>query len=340
MKQIVFYVLCFFVVGMFACSDEDSEAGLQLKVNRNTMLATGTDEIYFTVFQDGNDVTSQAVIKEIASGEGLINGVFTTTVAGTYSFIAEYAGAKSEIVIVEAAKGEGFKKNILIMKFTAIGCQNCPRAEHAILAAEKEVPGRICPVSIYGTLGSMKDFMIEEYIGSFKKYFQFDEYPYVMIDHSSKWNFITGIQDMAFEKALKANGELGIAIETELQGDMLEVKVKVKSSKSIDYSTNLVVAVLENNLYAKQTGAESDADNYHNHVVRKYLTDLYGTEFKIEKGMLNASSDYVKTFSYTVPAEFKKKNLEVLVYVLRTSDKSCLNCRNVLVGKKVDYETL
>ena len=45
MKQIFFYVLCFLTVGMFACSDDDSEGGLQLKVNRNTMLATGTDEV-------------------------------------------------------------------------------------------------------------------------------------------------------------------------------------------------------------------------------------------------------------------------------------------------------
>ncbi|MCI5706621.1 MAG: Omp28-related outer membrane protein [Odoribacter sp.] len=340
MKQIFFYVLCFLTVGMFACSDDDSEGGLQLKVNRNTMLATGTDEVRFTVFQDGNDVTAQAVIKEIASGETLVNGVFTTTIAGTYSFVAEYAGAKSEAVVVEAEKGEGFKKNVLVMKFTAIGCQNCPRAEHAILDAEKEVPGRICPVSVYGTLGSMKDFMIEEYINSFQKYFQFNEYPHVMIDHSSKWNFMTGIKDMAFEKALRANGEVGIALETELQGDALKVKVKVKGSKSIDYSTNLVVAVLENNLYAKQTGAETEADNYHNHVVRRYLTDLYGNEYKIASGTLNATDEYVKTFDYKVPAEFKKENLEILVYVLKTSDRSCLNCRNVLVGKKVDYETL
>ena len=38
--------------------------------------------------------------------------------------------------------------------------------------------------------------------------------------------------------------------------------------------------------------------------------------------------------------EFKKANLEVMVYLLKASDKSALNCQTVLAGQKVDYETL
>ena len=100
------------------------------------------------------------------------------------------------------------------------------------------------------------------------------------------------------------------------------------------------MAVLENDLYAVQTGAVTDEDNYHNHVVRKYLTDLYGEEYKIAKGTLKSTEEYTKSFSYAVPAEFKKANLEVMVYLLKTSDKSALNCQTVLAGQKVDYETL
>ena len=338
MKQLFILFILFFAAGWMACSDSDQESGLQMTVDRSAILADGADEARFTVTLNGRDVTSNAVVKEQSSGETLVNGIFVTSVAGTYSFVAEYEGTRSETIKVTAEKRGGFKKNVLVMKFTAIGCYNCPDAEHAILKAEKDIPGRVYPISIYSTLGQMKDFMIEEYINSFKKYFGFNEYPTVVLDHANNWNYRYGIEEMAFAKALKAKGEIGIAITTKWDGEELKVDVKVKGGQQIDYTTNLVVAVLENNLYAIQTGAVTDEDNYHHHVVRKYLTDLYGE--KIEKGVLKSTEEYTRSFSYMVPEEFKKANLEVMVYLLKASDKSALNCQTVLAGQKVDYETL
>lgn len=341
MKQVLVWFICLLTIGVTACSDSDEKNGLQLSATRDKILANGSDEVYFTVTTGGTDVTSAAVIKEQTSGEVLTNGVLVTSVAGTYSVVAEYDGIRSEVVTVVAENGAGFKKNVLVMKFTAIGCTYCPRATHAISQAEEEVPGRICPVSIYGTLGGMKDFMVDEYIESFQKQFKFgSNYPTVVIDHADKWNYSDGIEGMAFAKALNADGKVGIALSTEWNGDDLKVEVKVKGSGKVDYATNLVVAILENNLYAKQTGAETDDDNYHHHVLRYCLTDLYGAEHRIEKGTLNMSEDYVKTFTYPVSSEFKKENLEVVAYVLKSSDKSALNCQKVAAGKKVDYEKL
>lgn len=326
--------------GFCACSDKDQEEGLKLTADRNTILSTGTDEVRFTVTLDGKDVTAESVIKEQESGETVVNGVFVTTVAGVYAFAGEYEGMKTETVTVTAEKGEGFKKNVLAIKFTAVGCHTCPEAEKAIRLAEKSLPGRVYPMAVYGTLGQTKDFMIDEYINSFKKYFVFNEYPTVVLDHSDKWNYRNGVEDMAFEKTRKAKGDIGIALETGWTGDQLSIKVKVKSSKTIDYSTNVAVAILESGLYAVQAGAWTEDDNYHHHVVRHYLTDLYGEEYKIEKGRLNPSEEYIRDFTYTVPVEFKKANLEVMVYLLRTSDKTALNCQRVTAGKNVGYEAL
>ena len=342
MKQVFIGLICLLTIGMAACSSDDSNEknGLMFTATRDKILADGSDEVHFTVTFGGADVTSAAVIREQTSGEALKNGVFATSIAGTYSFVAEYNGSRSGIVTVVAEQGAGFKKNVLVMKFTAVGCTYCPRATHAISQAEKEVPGRICPVSVYGTLGTMKDFMVDEYIGAFQKQFKFGcSYPTVIIDHADKWNYSDGIEGMVFAKALNAGGKVGIALATEWSGDDLKVEVKVKGSE-VDYATNIVVALLENNLYAVQAGAETEEDNYHHHVLRHYLTDLYGAEHKIEKGKLNMSEDYVETFTYTVPAEFKKENLEVVAYILKTSDKSALNCRKVEAGKKADYEKL
>ncbi len=341
MKKYLLGLWCLLVVGMAACSDSGEKKDLQLNANRDKILADGLDEVHFTVISGGKDVTATAVVKEQVSGAVLTNGVFATSVAGTYSFVAEYDGMRSEAVTVVAEAGTGFKKNALVMKFTAIGCHFCPLATHAISKAEEDAPGRVCSVSIYGTLGTMKDFMVDEYIESFQKQFRFGtNYPTVVIDHADKWNYNEGIAGMAFAKALNAAGKVGIALDTELDGDNLKVEVKVKGSEEINYATNLVVAVLENDLYAVQTGAETEADNWHHHVVRHYLTDLYGSEYRIEKGTLNATEDYVKTFTYTVPSDFKKENLEVVAYLLKSTDKSAVNCRKVSVGKKADYEKL
>ena len=341
MKKVIIGFMCLLAVGVAACSDSGEKKDLQLSANRDKILANGLDEVRFTVTSGGADVTAKAVIKEQGSGEVLANGTFTTSEAGTYSFVAEHDGMRSEAVSVTAEAGAGFKKNVLVMKFTAVGCYYCPLATHAVSQAEKDAPGRVCPVSIYGTLGSMKDFMVDEYIASFQKQFGFgSNYPTVVIDHADRWTYSEGIAGMAFAKALNAAGKVGIALAAELDGDDLKVEVKVKGCEVIDYTTNLVVAVLENDLYAKQTGMITEEDNWHHHVVRHYLTDLYGSEYRIEKGTLNASEDYVRTFTYTVPSEYKKENLEVVAYLLKNTDKSAVNCRKVSVGKKADYEKL
>ncbi len=340
MRQIYILFLICTAFNWMACSDDSKEAGLRLEADKEFILANGQEEVKFKVFSEGVEVTAEAVIKEQASGEVLVNGMFTTSVAGSYTFVAEYAGAKSEPVTVRAEKGEGFKKNVLVMKFTAIGCYACPQSEKAIRQAEKDAPGRVYPISIYGTLGQMKEFMIEEYINSFKKYFAFSEYPTVIIDHADRWRYGNGIEDMAFEKALKAKADAGIAIATSWKGDELNVEVKVKGRSTIDYGTHLVVAVLENDLYAEQTGALTEEDNYHQHVVRHYLTDLYGEEYKIAKGTIGADKEYTQTFRWTPPAEFKKNKLEVMVYLLKTSGKSAVNCQTVIAGNRVDYESL
>lgn len=340
MKKISILFLICAAFNWMACSDDNEEAGLRLEADKESILADGRDQVKFKVFADGAEVTADAVVKEQVSGEVLVNGLFVTSVAGSYTFVAEYAGAKSEPVTVRAEKGEGFKKNVLVMKFTAIGCYACPQSEKAIRQAEKDAPGKVHPISIYGTLGQMKEFMIDEYINSFKKYFAFSEYPTVIIDHADRWNYGNGISDMVFEKALKAKADAGIAIATSWTGNELNVEVKIRGGKTLDYATNLVVAILENDLYAEQTGALTEEDNYHHHVVRHYLTDLYGEEYKIAKGTIGADKDYTQTFRWTPSVEFKKDNLEVMVYLLKSSGKSAVNCQTVTAGNRVDYENL
>lgn len=75
-----------------ACSDDDPETPsgkLVLKASASSFVA-GEGNVTFTVTHDGEDVTSQAAITNVTTGEPVENAAWTTTEIGEYKFQAVY----------------------------------------------------------------------------------------------------------------------------------------------------------------------------------------------------------------------------------------------------------
>lgn len=87
-----------------ACSDDDPETPsgkLVLTASASSFVA-GEGNVTFMVTYDGEDVTSQAAITNVTTGEPVENAAWTTTEIGEYKFQAVYDSYTSDPVTVSA----------------------------------------------------------------------------------------------------------------------------------------------------------------------------------------------------------------------------------------------
>lgn len=83
-----------------ACSDDDPETPsgkLVLTASASSFVA-GEGNVTFMVTYDGEDVTSQAAITNVTTGEPVENAAWTTTEIGEYKFQAVYDSYTSDPV--------------------------------------------------------------------------------------------------------------------------------------------------------------------------------------------------------------------------------------------------
>ena len=82
--------------------EDNEESVLELKVDKDTILANGKDIATFTILLDDDTLKSGYLLKYIELEALLTDNKFHTTEAGTYTFIATYNGITSKEVKIEA----------------------------------------------------------------------------------------------------------------------------------------------------------------------------------------------------------------------------------------------
>ncbi len=101
-----FLILSFSLLAL-ACNKqpEDNGKSLTLSVSKTEISADGSDKAVFTVKTNkGNDVTSSAMIICTTDNSAVRNAEFSTTAAGSYSFVASIDDVKSNEVRVNATQ--------------------------------------------------------------------------------------------------------------------------------------------------------------------------------------------------------------------------------------------
>lgn len=83
-------------------NDENNAVVLKLTVDKTSILADGVDSAVFSVSADGTVLSDNYQILNVADNSFVANGVFTTTEAGVYTFVALYDKAVSNEIVVEA----------------------------------------------------------------------------------------------------------------------------------------------------------------------------------------------------------------------------------------------
>lgn len=239
-----------------------------------------------------------------------------------------------------------FTKNVLIMEFVSFDCVYCPRVSKRLKeASEIKYPGRIDVISVHGRLNEADPMEFSHY-KQFQNYFYgVTGYPGVVTDQRDDLVAVGEFDatSASFLGRLKAQARIGIAISTALTSEntvKVDVKVSNKGEAGSDY--RLAVAVLENDIPYKQAdlvdGALKWIEDYrHFHVLRTFLSDNY---FGDAIGELSPDVIYSKTFSYDIPADYRKEKLSFVAYVVEAksfSHRVSVNSRSVDIGKSIDF---
>lgn len=113
MNHIKYFGLLFLAAAsMFASCNPPTEVapkedGVVLTADRKEITADGVDKAVFTVTYQDKDVTGEAQIVNVESGETVANAEFTTSAPATYKFKATYDGKESPEITVTALAVSG-----------------------------------------------------------------------------------------------------------------------------------------------------------------------------------------------------------------------------------------
>lgn len=206
------------------------------------------------------------------------------------------------------------------MRFTATWCGYCPMMNEAFKMVREEMGDKFLYACFYSSSrGGLYAFPDRD-LATLETLYQVSGYPTGIVDGRSDINNYSQIsvtaqriKDAINETEANYPTVTGLSLNSSLNGNELTVEVSVFTKVSDDYK--LTVLLLENNIIGTQTDYNANVtytDFVHNKVARVPLTTVTGDAFRGTEG-----KEQKFTFTCTVPAEYRKENLEIAAYVQR-----------------------
>lgn len=373
MKKFWGYVAALLMVvgsmGLGSChgqSDEIEvpEGVLRIFADKTSIAADGTDLVTFKVMLGSEDVSTQRTLQLVRNGKLGNYGVntFSTSVAGLYTFTAEYYydGTRyysDNSVQVEAramtADGEkkGYVQQILGFQFTSIGCTSCPFLASSLKQVQANFPNRVNVVSFHQDF-NYADEMTHPMTDTYYKQIcrtgvsglpQFNanliiDKEYITV---SQYDQIVSILDRVEENY---PATCGVAIESEYDSASRKVIVKTKITSNTPSKYRYQIFLVEDNFQSYQYGVEGpDAADYkHNNVVRVVSSsdNCFGANFNDGMSM-QVGVESVATNTLDIPRGYDVENMRVVVAAFSSYDGGgsfvVNNSAQCPVGGSVDY---
>lgn len=321
-----FYILLA-VLPLLSCvgQKDDPAPELRLTVDLAALNVTAGEQATFTVFSGTEDVTADAVIRNVTDGTDLEGNVFAPTEEGEWNFIATFDGVESEpltvTAIVIAEEGKDFFRRSLVLDFTGTWCVNCPKMQAAIDEVMEERPGRVIPVSVHCMADPMR---IKPLCDNLAKRFKVSAYPSAVVDMDPESLITQSSSELLLshiDRLLEARGlAAGVRIESTLEGEELSVTAEMTAVRDGGYTLEIIL--LEDGIVYSQTGATEDY--IHNSVLRQWFTQE--SSFSLQEG---------ETASVSVSATVSG-NFRVVALVCR--DGLADNIVQCAAGASVDYQ--
>jgi hypothetical protein len=352
MKKSIVLLYSFLSIFLIACNEEytlvNTVETISLVTEDSSKLIN--QPFVFFVKNDNNvDVTADATI--FVNGDAIEGNTFVSSSVGSYEVTAEYLGIQSQLLTINYFDGTevNFVKRVLIEDFTGTWCGFCPRVSFAIekvfLQTDKAVAVAIHRASSNPASNSYDPFNYDA--TELENLTNISGYPKATLNRITQWNSpetSSASINQAVALTQGDNPKLGLAMNSSIQNNQLQLNVKVKFSNNFT-NTKLVVYILENGLiydqynYTSHYGGVHPLVNYtHNHVLRECLTPLLGEA--INNSISVPAGVYEKNYSIPLPSSIANgQNIEFVAFVVDSNNRA-INVRKAPVNVAQDFEEL
>jgi hypothetical protein len=342
----------FFLLFLFSCKGSESDEGNNTATYLTISSEGGNEKLLGKTFtfkiKDNlnNDITAES---EIYVNKQLIKGnLYTPTEKGLYSISAKYRDLPVNPISVNAVISDGtsFKHRILYEDFTGVWCGNCTRAGARLKNLKAQTDDGFVFLGIHGPNGQdpWSNATTTE-LEIFKSVTGADlGWPTMFINRNIIWPDTENYTDMSLPLAqLKASSKIGIKMSSTVSGNNLNVDTRISFTQNF---TGLKIAafIAEDNLVWKQKnyvpalGDPTIYDYVHHNVLRNKLTSSVAGE-NIADSQTVISNEYSRSFQYSIPSDFNRNNLKIIIMVLDGSG-NLLNVREEKIGITNNYEFL
>ena len=328
--RMLFYFM--FISVLFSCSSLSEETPSISITSDKSTLEVGETVTFTVVDSEDVNITSQSVI--LIDGNSISGSTFVPLQAKTYEATSSYESLVSNKIDITATLPSSFSKKAVVEDFTGTWCGWCPRLSYAASLVEEQTD-KVFVVGVHN-----RDQMANIFGSTLEQEYIITGFPTAYIDRANKWQ---GNQPSNIEQALNvAEGtvNVGLAIESSLEGSVLEFKVYQGFLENMT-DVKLVVFVLEDGILANQSNntsyyevARPIVDFEHNGVLRYAATNVMGDPTTSTKGVHEKSySVDLSSYNVLVP-----ENTGVLAMLVDDSGRVLYNAQYVIAGQNQDFD--
>lgn len=345
MKQIWYILTPLFAFLLAACvgnpGEEMGDGGgntdpndntLRLEVSSPYVTNDGKDQVVFTVKKGSKDVTEESTIYK--GYEPMLAPVFSTTELGQHKFFARYGNETTETIIIEAISGllevpedshpdqyDGFRRRILGLQGTSLGCTWCPMMIAALDEFFKlPTANDFVLVAAHGAIGG--DDMINDYSTRAINAAGFNGIPALSMNLRSSGEMLKPVSGdtpvrlcgkikTKVEDHMKTSAKTAIAAAVRGDGNTIRIGAKVKVNTTGKYRISVWLVEdgisrpgQQENSYGSQL-SQYNFDNHH--CVLRYISSSNDITGEILGGRETTEANQTVDFFHELP----KNNIKV-----------------------------
>ncbi|MBO7300356.1 MAG: Omp28-related outer membrane protein [Tidjanibacter sp.] len=337
------------------------EGSISLIAQHNIVRANGTDAVEFYVLltdknQQIHDVTANSEIYVTTSDVPLAEPKFASTEAGEYTFYAVYGFAVSEDYIVRVVDGivelpadpavssTDFAHRMLLIQHTGTACTQCP----TMMSRLKELSEDEAYNSRYYHVASHSYNTTKEGDPAYSKCaatlsreeLKVTGWPDLTINLTQSRAYDLAAMKAFIDLLHEGVAAVGVSASVVEEDGVIYTNVGVKAGKAGNY--RVAVWILEDNIYAVQSGATMSWQNTHNNCLREMVggsrtEQIYGANF----GTIEAGKSIENIYAMEVADNWVVDNCKVLVIVTTADTEGnyeLVNTTVCKVGESVAYQ--
>ena len=291
--------------------------------------------IEFTVTISNTDVTASSKIYDYYT-KSEVSNPYTPTEAAERVFYAKYNDYTSNILTINvvpsnapdfpadtAPESYDFNQRMLIIDHTGTGCSYCPAVKEVFKAAEENPKYNYKFNPVYSYSYSSGELCFSSAAKTLWNYFvnvcqtgdQLTGYPSFTTNYLFNWTGKFNLEQRIDEHWVE-NPSASIALAANRDGNKLVVSAAVKSSKA--QSIKISLWLLEDDIYATQSGATASWMHTHHNVMRDAITGISATDISgIDFGYVSANStlERVMSFDLFVGSSWNINNCKLIAII-------------------------